>query len=160
MDGQCDDVPCHRLSASITPVFKTVIVALLSLAAAYATWASVVVFGLMGLVLVMPFDIFTGYLVVLNVRLRKVVACKDRLIIGGYFRSVSIPFEEIVGVQEMRARGFIYVTLRTVRRSRFGSSIHFLVVSSGLPNKGRYGEFLARIHASGRGHDIDTPNRS
>ena len=152
MGANDDSFEGHRLSSAITPILKTVVVALLVFAIAYMFYATIHIFGpLVGVVVALPFSAFGVWLLARCARLKKVVSRKDGLIVSGYFRSISIPYADIVELKEFRRRGSLHVTLRLSHRTPIGSSIRFVVPSMFPSDEGPYAEFRDKV----QGQDQD-----
>jgi hypothetical protein len=63
-------------------------------------------------------------------RLKKVVAHSDRLVISNYITESDIPYNDIEEIKASRGRSAVFLRLRLRIACRFGRTIHFLLPST------------------------------
>lgn len=83
--------------------------------------------GVLGLVL--P-GVFIPLLVYFCLRLKKVTAYCDYLVISNYISECSVSYDDIGEIEGYRGRSAVFLKLRLRTDCRFGRSIHFLLPST------------------------------
>lgn len=63
-------------------------------------------------------------------RLKKVVAHSDHLLVSNYITDTRVPYDDIEEIKGYRARSAVFVRLRLRTGCRYGRTIHFLLPST------------------------------
>lgn len=79
--------------------------------------------------LVLP-GVFIPLLVYFCLRLKKVTAYCDRLVISNYISESRVSYEDIEEIEGYRGRSAVFLKLRLRTDCRFGRTIHFLLPST------------------------------
>jgi hypothetical protein len=121
----------RRLSSVLTPVFKfgfsatlvaIGIVCMFTCMKQTPGWP-----GVLGLV---TFEVFIAALAYFCVRLKKVTAYCDHLVISNYLSESHVSYEDIGEIEGYRGRSAVFLKVRLRLNCRFGRTIHFLLPST------------------------------
>lgn len=126
-----ENAPSRRLSSVLTPVWKVLFAGALLVTGILFTYQSakhlpVDAGFVVGIVISWAAIL---WLVRFCVRLKKVMAVEDHLVVSGYFATALVPYEDIDEIKAYRGRSEVYVRLRLRNACRFGQTIHFLLPS-------------------------------
>ena len=120
----------QRLTGVLTPVFKLAFPGTIIAIGVICTYADLKQgphMSPLGLALAWTFLLLVAYW---YVRLKKVVAHSDHLLVSNYITETCVPYDDIEEIRVRRVRGPIFVRLRLRTACRFGRTIHFLLPST------------------------------
>lgn len=139
MDGSCPRKPMSgepataatNLSSSVmTPVFKLGVPPVLLGVGMIGTYEDLqradLGIEVIALALMWGILLWMGYACV---RLKKVIAYPDHLLIGNYLTHSSVPYGDIEEIKGYRWQNVVLVRLRVRHACRFGRTIHFVLPS-------------------------------
>jgi hypothetical protein len=119
-----------RLSSILTPLFKLGAPSTLAAILVVCTYADVRRGAHMSLVAYAFAWALLLWVAYLFLRLKKVVAHSNHLVVSNYIRETRVPYDHIQEIRARRARWFVLVRLRLRTACRFGRTVHFVLPST------------------------------
>jgi hypothetical protein len=120
-----------RLSSVLTPVFKLGCSATIVAIGVACTYADLrqgpVHMPPLGLALAWPFILLLAYGCL---RLKKVIAHPDHLLVSNYITDTRVPYDDVEEIRARRGRSAVFVRLRLRTACRFGRTVYFLLPST------------------------------